>query len=501
MRGLHRKQLIRLMGAVALASLCHGAAIGRNGEREDRGQRVSDAADKAAERAARDSARSAEDAQRVQERAARDSVKASEERAKQDADRQERQAKDAADAAAEAERQAEEAAKDAQDAAEEAAKAAEDAAKEAAKAAEDAAKDAREDYSGSSESMRDLATEESPEFDRRGYPVRKGEVVALDPDGTTLDKAEAAGFRVIEVATLENLGSMVVRLAAPEGMGAAAALEKLRTIAPSDSFDLTHYYGLQYAPQGAAKGKRSKSVTAARKGSLAIGMIDTRVSAHSALGKVTLSSKDFSTGTSPAPVDHGTAIASLLADEGAGHIYVANIFRGGTGQPFTSADSLVRALDWLVGEKVTVINISLAGPRNAILDKLISGISRRGYVVVAAAGNGGPRAAPAYPAALADVVAVTAVDRNSRVYRYANQGRYITVASVGVDISAAKAGGGSASYSGTSFATPHVAAWMARCAGSASVSVRNNCIKRLQESALDLGEPGKDPIYGYGLIR
>jgi hypothetical protein len=50
-----------------------------------------------------------------------------------------------------------------------------------------------------------------------------------------------------------------------------------------------------------------------------------------------------------------------------------------------------------------------------------------------------------------------------RVYRYANQGNYIAVAARGVSEPAASAGGGIARYSGTSFATPHIAAWLTRC--------------------------------------
>ena len=63
-------------------------------------------------------------------------------------------------------------------------------------------------------------------------------------------------------------------------------------------------------------------------------------------------------------------------------------------------------------------------------------------MIVAAAGNGGPTAPPAYPAALRPVVAVTAVDSKDHIYRYANQGRYIMVAAPGVDEPAADARGG-----------------------------------------------------------
>lgn len=469
-------------------------AQGRDGVREDRTVRAQDSADRAAQQSDRDRTRSAEDAAKAAERATRDEAKATLDTTRKQIDSEERAAKDAADAA-------EQAAKDAEDAAKEAAKAAEDAAKDAADAAEDAAKeaeDAAEDAAehGSSEEMRDLALDEKPEYDDRGFPVRRGEIVALDMRADGLVKAQAAGFGVIERTRLPSLDAEMVRLKAPDSMDANSALKAMRGYDPDGSYDLTHFYGLQYRPQGGASGK---SVPLSRRsGKLTIGMIDTAVAAHKSLKGADVEIRDFSSGKAAVPTEHGTAIASLLASEGASRIVAANIFQGGTGSPYTSADAIVRALDWLVGQKVRVINISLAGPRNRILDTLVGKTIAKGSVIVAAAGNGGPSAPPAYPAALPKVVAVTAVDKNLRVYRYANQGRYVTVAALGVDVAAAKPGGGTVAHSGTSFATPHIAAWYARCVGKESSTA---CNAKLETSARDLGEPGRDPVYGYGYVR
>lgn len=468
--------------AMLLCAAAGPALNARDGMREDRTDRI----DRNMQR----------DFDRAQQRAAEDAIK-------NRADADTRAAKDAEDRAKDAADAEERAAKDAADAAEDAAKAAEDAAKDAADAAEDAAKaaeDAAKDNHGSSESMRDLAEVENPDKDGRGFPVRRGEVVALDLSDTALAQAQAQGFTVIERTALAALDSVITRLSAPKDMDAQTALAAMRRLDAGGSYDLTHYYAMEFTAQGSRTATASDAKLSPAKGRLKIGMIDTGIAPHKVLKNTQLQQRDFSYAKAAAPTEHGTAIASLLASDGASQIYAANIFQGSAAKPYTSAEAIIRALDWMVGEDVAVINMSLAGPRNKILDALIARALGKGHVIVAAAGNGGPTAPPAYPAALPNVVAVTAVDRKLHVYRYANQGRYITVSAHGVDVTAAAPGGGTGSYSGTSFATPHIAAWMARCAKSVSTTTRQKCMAALAKSAKDLGAPGKDAVYGLGYI-
>lgn len=97
------------------------------------------------------------------------------------------------------------------------------------------------------------------------------------------------------------------------------------------------------------------------------------------------------------------------------------------------------------------------------------------------------------------MIAVTAVDKDSRIYRYANRGRYITVAAVGVDVLAARARGGLALFTGTSFAAPYVALLVASCRkGGAS---NDDCRRPLVESARDLGTAGYDETFGFGVVN
>ena len=512
-----------IVTAVAALALCVGAAATAKGpDHDNNADRATEAAARSEVRLQRDEARLREDTSRSEARAIedgakragdatdrapkaeanarQDAVKAAEDAAKDAATITERAAKDAADVAKAQAKLAEDAAKDAADATKEQAKQAED----AAKAAEDAAKDAArasgsESDASASAALHDLGASENPEFDHGGYPVRRGEVVALDISPATRARAEALGFRVIAETRLPSLASSVTRFAAPEDMTARTARDTMRALDTSAHFDSAHYYGLLAGVADPVNGPAPR-MSPRKPGAWRVGMIDTGVSSHAALKGTAIEARDFSNGAGQPATGHGTAVASILAREGASSIAVANIFKTSDGRPFTSPDAIARALEWMLERDVSVINISLAGPRNDVLDTLIARVIANGRMVVAAAGNGGPSAPPAYPAAIPKVVAVTAVDSANRVYRYANQGDYIAFAAPGVGVQAAAAQGSIAAYSGTSFATPHVSAELARCLQKAGKAKGAQCVTSMQLAARDLGAPGRDPVYGYGVI-
>jgi subtilisin family serine protease len=145
-----------------------------------------------------------------------------------------------------------------------------------------------------------------------------------------------------------------------------------------------------------------------------------------------------------------------------------------------------------------VINLSLAGDANALVALAVRRASAARAVLVAAAGNGGPGAPPAFPAAEPDVIGVTAVDSRMRPYEAANQGDYVDFAAPGVKIWTPDPGG---YRSGTSFATPYVVASLAgRIARAPAVDPRQ-AAAALASAALDLGPRGKDPVFGWGLVQ
>ena len=133
------------------------------------------------------------------------------------------------------------------------------------------------------------------------------------------------------------------------------------------------------------------------------------------------------------------------------------MFHGADDRPaVATVERVVAAVDWLGGGGIRLVNMSLETGSNPVLDFAMSSAAAKGMILVAAAGNGGKDAPPAYPAAHPDVIAVTAIDADARIYKKANRGDYIDLAAPGVDVWAAKAGGGGSYRSGTSFAVPFV---------------------------------------------
>jgi subtilisin family serine protease len=235
-----------------------------------------------------------------------------------------------------------------------------------------------------------------------------------------------------------------------------------------------------------------------------IGLIDTGVATTLANFKhVTLTQRAFNA-KAPLARLHGTAVAHLMAGTRgnptrATKIFVADIFSGPR-ETSGSSFALIKALDWLAAQGVPVINISLSGPRNPAVAGAIARVTKRGHVIVAAAGNDGPAAPPVFPGAYDNVVGVTAVDAQNRVYRYANRGEHVDFAARGVAVAAIDAKGDVRDATGTSFAAPVIAARLAAQLRKPDPAASRAVIRALEAEARDLGPRGRDPIYGAGLI-
>lgn len=296
--------------------------------------------------------------------------------------------------------------------------------------------------------------------DGNGMPVRRGIVAVLDPDPAGLQAALRAGFRIAADQPNPELGVRVVSLAVPNGKSARAGLKLLEKVAPRLQADFDHLY----EPAGGALAPLSAALaaSAATGGQRIVGMIDGGVASHPSLAGARIEQSGFS--GSPQPTGHGTAVASLLVgNQGPFHgaatgarLYVADVYGGS--RAAGSATAIVRALGWLSSHHAQVINISLVGPPNKLVQRAIQIVQARGTEVVAAVGNDGPAAPPQYPAAYPGVIAVTAVDSSGRALPEAGRAAHLDFAAPGADMAAAVPGQGYTRVRGTSFAAPLAAA-------------------------------------------
>ena len=108
-------------------------------------------------------------------------------------------------------------------------------------------------------------------------------------------------------------------------------------------------------------------------------------------------------------------------------------------------------------KKYAVINVSLVGPPNRVLEGVVQRVIAAGHIVVAAVGNDGPAAPPLYPAAWPGVVGVTGVDARRRVLVEAERGRAGEVRCTGRTDGGRHVTAGYTLVRGTSFAAPIVA--------------------------------------------
>ncbi|MBA1154546.1 S8 family serine peptidase [Microvirga mediterraneensis] len=243
-----------------------------------------------------------------------------------------------------------------------------------------------------------------------------------------------------------------------------------------------------------------------------IGMIDTGINRdHEALkGQSIEILSDLDLRGSPSQRDHGTAIAGLLVGKHGSntpgllpdaHLLTVDAFyRDGGTADRTDVVTLVRALEALAKRNVRIVNMSLSGPSNEVLKRAIASAQAKGMIILAAAGNNGAGAEPSYPAAYPGVIAVTAIDKKLAIYSRATQGEYIDIAAPGVDIWVASSDG-STVKSGTSYAVPFVTAAAAILSASSDPLSATDLRATLESRTLDLGAPGRDKTYGYGLLQ
>lgn len=341
------------------------------------------------------------------------------------------------------------------------------------------------------------------ERDDRGDPARAGEVIVDDPDDELIAAVGANDFRLIERGTIGDLGIGYARFAVPAHRSLADAVRAMRRIAGKRDVSADQLHFQSGAVSAPVLNKHPAPTSAQSDGRFAIGMIDGGVSLAAGLAG-SVSRRGFASGA-PIASNHGTAVASLLL----GNIRIRGAAIGkalaaadvyGSDPAGGSAVAIAKALAWLSAEHVPVTVISLVGPSNPLLARVMKAVQARGMIVVAAVGNDGTAAPPAYPASYPGVIAVTAVDRRDRALIEAGHARHLDYAAPGADMLAANARGEAVAVRGTSFAAPFVAARIASHYSSADQKDVRSALEAVDHEARDLGPRGADARYGRGLL-
>ena len=212
---------------------------------------------------------------------------------------------------------------------------------------------------------------------------------------------------------------------------------------------------------------------------------------------------------------HGTFVSGIIAaiDNTAGIVGVSQVEilpirvlnECGSG----STSNVAAGISYAASKDVDVINLSLGSSfKSRTLESAVNNAYNSGVVIVASAGNSGT-AQKFYPASFKNAIAVSALDNSNNLASYSTYGKSIELSAPGGDGDAATSEWilsiiPSNSYAisiGTSFSAPHVSGVAALVKAEYPLATNVEIREHLQTTADDLGDSGRDNIYGYGLVN
>jgi subtilisin family serine protease len=350
------------------------------------------------------------------------------------------------------------------------------------------------------------------------------EVVIEVASSTSLPAIQALARRhrlvALETVNLRLGGSTLLRWRIPDRRSVPAVVRALGAETVVMSVQPNYLSRLQEAPQTEALDSASpleqyslhklrlpQAHALATGDKVLIAIIDSGVDTrHPELAGMVTDTFD-AIGSGDAIHPHGTAIAGAIVARArlkgtapAAQILAARAFGTHRGHNEGTSVHIIKSLEWAVARGARIINMSFAGDRDPAVSRRLAAAREQGIVLIAAAGNAGPRSKALFPAADPNVIAVTATDEDDKLFRAANQGRHITVAAPGVDLMLPAPDGEYKMTSGTSFAAAQVSGAVAllleRNPGLDPMAVRRVLIS----TARDLGPRGLDPQFGAGMV-
>ena len=329
-------------------------------------------------------------------------------------------------------------------------------------------------------------------------------------DGDSADVARIAARLRLQVRSERTsllLGARIVRFGIPANRSVAQIIASLEGVPGVLARQPNHIHVLQGAisPVNYAFGRIALNAGSADGAGVKIAVIDTAADeTHPALIGRFSATFDALEGVPVKDRGHGTSISGLIAGSAPfqgmapnAALFHARAFEDGK----SNTDAILAAMDWAAENGVRIINMSFAGPKNHLMERACATAHLRNILLVAAAGNNGPSAKPAYPAAYANVIAVTATNDRDALMPQANRGAYVYVAAPGVDVLAPVPGGSADFVTGTSFSAAIVTGAVANLLSAEPQRSSSWVAKSLASTAHDLGEAGRDADFGFGLLN
>jgi thermitase len=331
----------------------------------------------------------------------------------------------------------------------------------------------------------------------------------------TIAPIAGTGARLVQVSG--DPATVAARLAHTRGVRWAEPNLTVRALGAPNDAQWRSLYGVQRIAAPAFWDAHGLGAFPAD-GGVPVGIVDTGIDAsHEDLaGKIAAcgaaASGRVTDGDCADSEGHGTHVAGTIAALANNRVGVAGVAfsspliicraLGGPDGSGTVAD-VAACIRWAHDRGAKVISMSLGGPSSHTLAEAAKSAyargGRGGSLLVAAAGNDGDSTIE-YPAGLDQVVSVGAIDAIDSVAPFSNENADVELAAPGVDILSTKLGGGYIRYSGTSMATPHISGAAALLWGQTPAATAASVRRRLDAAVDDLGAPGRDPAYGYGVV-
>jgi hypothetical protein len=207
------------------------------------------------------------------------------------------------------------------------------------------------------------------------------------------------------------------------------------------------------------------------------------------------------------PHPHGTGMAGAIASRQRlvgiapnARLLAVHAFSSKAATAESTTFQILKGIDWSVVQGARVINMSFAGPRDPSLERALKAAYDRNVVLIAAAGNAGPKSPPLVPGADPNVIAVTAIDVDNKLFAGANRGRYVAVAAPGVDVLVPAPKDAYQLTTGTSVAAAEVSGVVALMLERNSKLKPAEVRKILTSTAMRLGTATRDDNFGFGLV-